>query len=392
MSNNDDRKLGDAFQKGGIFAENIRISIDNDDDAELRESLKAHGWIEEFPALIDEHDVTLVGHRRLKIAKELGITPVIKKLMIGSGDEADAKRLRLAIASNIGFKPMTKADRQRISEYLYGEREWTMQRIADALNVSTRQISRDLDSFDTVSKPQRPKGGRPKGSGKLKDHYRAEEVIAQHDSGMTHAQIAVTTEIGQRQVRHIIEREKALREGEQRASGRIDPSTLSVSAREKLQRAVAQEKKHLAKEFYAVVEQRVREQVKLNLESVRDRLEQQRKLSEDIIKRRNGFIIKRVWNLIRACLHPDKFDQIVSLVSDGKTEELSKLKAQFSDAFRMFKQFEKFVLNEKESPTSFAPPLPKTPADWAAAKAAAIAARKAARQARKVSGSAVAKR
>jgi hypothetical protein len=40
-----------------------------------------------------------------------------------------------------------------------------MQRIAEALNVSTRQISKDLDSFEPSSKPPRPKGGRPKGSG-----------------------------------------------------------------------------------------------------------------------------------------------------------------------------------------------------------------------------------
>ena len=76
--------------------------------------MKAHGWVKHFPALIDEHDVTLVGHRRLKIAKELGIEPVVQKLTIGEGDEADAERLRVAIVSNIGSKPMTKEDRQRI--------------------------------------------------------------------------------------------------------------------------------------------------------------------------------------------------------------------------------------------------------------------------------------
>jgi hypothetical protein len=39
-----------------------------------------------------------------------------------------------------------------------------MQRIADALRVSQRQISRDLECLDAVSKPARPKGGWPKGS------------------------------------------------------------------------------------------------------------------------------------------------------------------------------------------------------------------------------------
>ena len=126
--------------------------------------MKANGWMEAFPALIDEHDETLVGHRRLKISKELGINPVIKKLTLGSGDEADAKRLRLAIASNIGFKPMTKDDRQRIAEYLYGEREWTMQRIADALNVD-KDGQRDLVNFVTITIRTCQDGDQPQGRG-----------------------------------------------------------------------------------------------------------------------------------------------------------------------------------------------------------------------------------
>ena len=148
--------------KTGAFAGNIRDI--GGDDSELRESLKELGWIKEFPALVDENGVVLVGHRRMKIAEEENIEPAIKNLNLGKGDAADAKRLRLAIVSNIGSKPMTPEDRKRIAEHLYGEREWTMERIAEALNVSTRQISKDLEGFEPSSKPPRPKGGRPKGS------------------------------------------------------------------------------------------------------------------------------------------------------------------------------------------------------------------------------------
>jgi hypothetical protein len=52
----------------------------------------------------------------------------------------------------------------RIAEHLYGKREWTMQRIAEALGVSKSQISNDLEGFPVSGKPARPKGGRPKGS------------------------------------------------------------------------------------------------------------------------------------------------------------------------------------------------------------------------------------
>ena len=43
-----------------------------------------------------------------------------------------------------------------------------MQRIAEALAVSARQISKDLSRFEPSSKPPRPKGGRPKGVGQPK--------------------------------------------------------------------------------------------------------------------------------------------------------------------------------------------------------------------------------
>jgi predicted ArsR family transcriptional regulator len=80
-------------------------------------------------------------------------------------------RLKLAIASNTGFKPMTKDDRKRIAEYLYGTKEWTMEKIAEALDVGKTTIERDLANLPTPGKlkpaktASNPKGaGRPKGS------------------------------------------------------------------------------------------------------------------------------------------------------------------------------------------------------------------------------------
>jgi hypothetical protein len=140
----------------------IRVSAG--DDNELRESLERFGWIKDLPALADEHGKVLVGNRRLRLAEELGIEPVIEHLTFGDGAEADAERIKLALVSNIGRNPLTKEDRQRIAEYLYGEREWTMEAIAKVLSVGVKTVSRDLEGFVTVTKPSRPKGGRPKGS------------------------------------------------------------------------------------------------------------------------------------------------------------------------------------------------------------------------------------
>jgi ParB-like chromosome segregation protein Spo0J len=134
----------------GQFAENIRtdkVAASKDGMEDLRESMRAFGWVPEFPALRDKRGVFLTGHRRLKVAEELGIDPVIKTLDdLGDGDEHDARRLRIALASNVGFKPLSPTDRKAIAESLYAD-GWVMERIGQALNVSTMQVSNDLREF-----------------------------------------------------------------------------------------------------------------------------------------------------------------------------------------------------------------------------------------------------
>lgn len=137
------------------------------DLSELRESMEAHGWVPEFPALIDEHGTVLVGNRRMAVARELGIEPVIEKVTIGDGDAEDSRRLRIALVSNIAHRPMTGADRKRIASYLHIQ-GWTQQAIADALMVTQRTISSDLLGLEGASKPSRPRGGRPRGRQRAK--------------------------------------------------------------------------------------------------------------------------------------------------------------------------------------------------------------------------------
>lgn len=146
----------------GSFTDDIRIKATTvSDDTELRESMKEFGWIEQLPAIKDERGVVLVGHRRIRIAEELNLpTRFVTTLWCGDGDEADAYRFKLALASNIGSKPLSKADRERIAAYLYNERGWSMQKIGEALNVSKRQISSDLKAEsvsgrEAASQPRR---------------------------------------------------------------------------------------------------------------------------------------------------------------------------------------------------------------------------------------------
>lgn len=145
----------------GAFSENVRRETGKDAMEELRQSMQSYGWVKEFPAIKDEKGVVLVGHRRLAVAADLGIEPVVKTIRLGDGDAADAERFKLAIVSNLGGKPFTKEERARLAAYLYGEREWTMEKIANALNVTAMTVSRDLSrvSRDVKSKER---GGRPR--------------------------------------------------------------------------------------------------------------------------------------------------------------------------------------------------------------------------------------
>jgi transcriptional antiterminator len=88
--------------------------------------------------------------------------------------EATSKSKQPKTASNPKGASRPKGTKKRIAEYLYGKREWTMQRLAEALNVSKMQISREFDDCNATlqSKPTKtatnPKGaGRPKGSTNL---------------------------------------------------------------------------------------------------------------------------------------------------------------------------------------------------------------------------------
>jgi len=177
-------RFRDAFNpEDGKFRENVRITdTDAVRDEELRESMRAFGWLRELPAIKDEHGVVIVGHRRMRIAAEIGISqpwPVITETF-GDGDAGDAQRFRLALATNIGGAPLTKADRAELAKYLYGDRNWTMARIGDALGVSIATIQRDLTGFTPDGEIDRPKGGRPKNAVTRKiDDEQIEAIIAE---------------------------------------------------------------------------------------------------------------------------------------------------------------------------------------------------------------------
>jgi ParB-like chromosome segregation protein Spo0J len=351
--------MSDPFNpETGAFRKNIRESITGLDDTELRQSLKQFGWRKEFPAIADENDVVLVGHRRMRLAKQLGIEPVIQKIKLGKGDEADTERLKIAIVSNIGGQPLTRDDRKRLAEHLYGQKEWTMEKIAEALNTTPMTVSRDLEGFNTVLKPSRPKGGRPKGTGQSKKKraptserapqtHRAREIVrplVEAGETVNARELGVKHGISHVIVETAVEAEIAALEA--REEPIIDRADLSMTAQQKLDSAIKQEKARLAVDF----NRRVNDEIKKRLDEIfLPDIKKQIADAEKLYTRRKGMMTKDIFNAIRRALHPDSRNSI----SEQKLGE----------AFDAFMALEKNLLDEKDSPTSW-PDIPDNVEAW----------------------------
>ncbi len=157
------RKLPDLFTPGsGAWVDNLRSYVP-EGLKELRESMQNLGWLRQLPAIQDENGVVIVGHRRLDVAAELGIEPVVETVRFGEGEAADAQRAMLAIASNVGAEKISPADRKKIAADLYGA-GWSMAKIGELLKVSAMSVSRDLRGFNAVLNPveKAKRGGRPR--------------------------------------------------------------------------------------------------------------------------------------------------------------------------------------------------------------------------------------
>lgn len=247
-----------------------------------------------------------------------------------------------------------KTRRKPIAEQLY-QQGYTMEAIATQLGVTHKTVSNDLREFvpKVQIKPAKtasnPKGaGRPKGTKTEhrapKRHYAEDKIIASADKGMTYAEIANSTGIGARQVRHVVEREQARREAVTDAP--VDVSSLSMTAQEKLDVATRQRQRQLDRQF----EQRVLDEAKRRIDEIilphwKEQIAQAQKLYNN----RKALMDKATFNKIRRALHPDSRNSI----SDK----------MLAEAFDAFMALEKFLLNEKDSPTTFGD-LPDNLAEW----------------------------
>jgi hypothetical protein len=297
------------------------------------------------------------------------------------GDRTCPDNCLIAVWHSTPPDQRTKERRRPLVEQL-AKQGYTQEAIAMQLGVGVGTVCRDMATFSTLenvkgqgrdTRGRKKSTGRPKGSkreskrglvtpqlDKARDIVRekldAKEPISPHklenEHGISHVtfDMAITAEVARKET---IEEKTAL-----------DPSLLSKTAQEKLDIAIRAHKRKLDAEF----EVKTREEVRrwLNEVSLPQYTKELAELERSITSRK-GVMDRITYRKILACLHPDR-------VTDPA------LKKRYEEAFRLFTELEKRVLDETQSPTTFRK-MPRTYEELMAMKAKVQAARRAKREA-----------
>jgi hypothetical protein len=138
-------------------------------------------------------------------------------------------------------------------------------------------------------------------------------------------------------------------------------SFLSMSAQQKFDAAIRQYQRQLAMQFEKLVLDEVKRRID---EIILPHWKEKISTAEQLYKRRKGAMDKKTFETIRRALHPDSRKSI----SDHR----------LGLAFNTFMGLEKFLLDEKESPTDFSG-IPDSWDEWEKMKRDATAERRARR-------------
>ena len=134
----------DPFARGGAFAYDSPEA-----DADLKDSISQAGYLPGHPVIRDEHGTIIEGHRRDRIARELGLEPPSEVIDFGDkyGARADIRRVLHAYYSNRGGRSFADI-RRPLAVHMVAELGWSQEAAASALNVSQKTISRDLEQAE----------------------------------------------------------------------------------------------------------------------------------------------------------------------------------------------------------------------------------------------------
>jgi hypothetical protein len=225
----------------GDFARNMRAR-GRDDTSELETSMRAFGWLPEFPAIADENGVILVGHRRIAVAQRLGIEPIIMRPgqprgplpAYGEGDLGTVNRAIVGFASNIGIEPFNVNDRRLVASRMHVTGH-SITEIAEFLQTSKSQISRDLRAasvrishMGNTNSERHGRRGRPDSAGLILDY------VATRPDGATADEITVALD-GTHQnisarIHYLVESGELLTTGERRPTRTGRPANVVTLA------------------------------------------------------------------------------------------------------------------------------------------------------------------
>jgi len=190
-----------------------------------------------------------------------------------------------------------------------------------------RVIGKDNKSYPAKKRGRPRKQERPHKSDPTVQQQAAVMFL---DGGMTREQVQIETGLGPHEVQLAVERERGRREAF--AEVKIDPTTFSMTARQKLDAAIRTKTKEIEREYDE-------KRIKANIEhwarhfpemrkKENEASERERTYREFMAQQKKIFSADEYTAIIR-CLHPDSR----GTVSDGK----------LADAFRLFKA-KKFAL------------------------------------------------
>lgn len=288
--------------------------------ADLKTSLKSSGQM--YPIIHDQNGVIIDGHHRTRALLELGLTPKIE--VVTYPDEETRWK---AVFDADTRRQSTSADRKAAAARLYSEHNMTMDAIAKALGVNQRQISRDLEGLDTMSKPPRPKGGRPKAPPKppASKFPRAMEDAAGvelADGTATYKEVEEKTGMSNIVLRKAKAREEGRREG--RADPIIDPATLSVTAQAKFDAAVRQYEKTFADRVRDGISEGVQKHMDETLLPI---LKKEQEEAAAIVASHKGVMTGAEFKALLRCLHADTWQHESQMTRDAGLQLLQKRKA-----------------------------------------------------------------
>jgi hypothetical protein len=249
----------------------------------------------------------------------------------GTGPEADAERLQLAVVSNTGGVSLSKADRVALEVRLYDQGNGkTMDEIAKIVGVNKSTVSydlRDVVAQATTSSrvPKTDKLGRENNTGRRKK-VRAKKSDGKEDAilaqpGVSSTVVAADVGVPPREVRRVRKTQEIIEQA--KAEPNIDPDILLKTHKEKLALAIKQHVKELDIQF----ESRVLAEIKRRLEAtVLPHYKETERHYEAVIKHRKGVFTMEEYNLILHCTHTDsrkslsneRMDQALHLMQNNK--------------------------------------------------------------------------